>query len=140
MGLPMSGLLTEWLGWETCFYFYGTNLSYFPFNFQKQIQLRVHLKKGCLGIGWYVFWMWLSFEKPHLLMTFVVPFGGCLADYLRTSGKLSTTNVRKIFNCGGFGMEALFLLLVGSTSSTSLAILALILAVGFSGFAISGIF
>ena len=23
VGLPMSGLLTEWLGWETCFYFYG---------------------------------------------------------------------------------------------------------------------
>ncbi len=76
---------------------------------------------------------------PHLCMTFVVPFGGHLADYLRMSGKLSTTNVRKIFNCGGFGMEALFLILVGSTTSTHLAIIALTLAVFFSGFAISGI-
>ncbi|CAG2167172.1 unnamed protein product [Oppiella nova] len=160
VGLPMSGMLTEWLGWETCFYFYG-----------------------CLGLGWYALWMWLSFEKPskhptisreelvfiensigvvnqkpptlqttpwveifksppvyaiiianfcrswtfylllisqpmyfkevfkfdveksgllgalpHLCMTFVVPFGGHLADHLRQSGKLSTTNVRKCFN------------------------------------------
>lgn len=38
----------------------------------------------------------------------------------------------------GFGMEAVFLLVVGSTSSRVLAITALTLAVGFSGFAISG--
>jgi hypothetical protein len=37
-------------------------------------------------------------------------------------------------------MEAVFLLVVGSTSSRVLAITALTLAVGFSGFAISGIF
>lgn len=41
VGLPMSGFLTEHLGWETCFYFYGM-----------------------LGIGWYVVWLWLSFERP----------------------------------------------------------------------------
>lgn len=75
---------------------------------------------------------------PHLCMTFVVPLGGHLADFLRTSGRLTTTNVRKVFNCGGFGMEAFFLILVGSTSSTTFAIIALTLAVGFSGFAISG--
>lgn len=41
VGLPMSGLLTEILGWETCFYFYGM-----------------------LGLGWYAVWLWLSFERP----------------------------------------------------------------------------
>lgn len=200
VGLPMSGFLTEVLGWETCFYFYGF-----------------------LGLAWYASWLWLSFEKPakhptisreelayiesaigfvaskpptlqttpwsaifhsmpvyaiiianfcrswtfylllisqpmyfkevfnfdveksgvlgalpHLCMTFVVPIGGHLADYLRTSGRLSTTNVRKAFNCGGFGLEAFFLILVGSTDNTTFAIVALTLAVGFSGFAISG--
>lgn len=75
---------------------------------------------------------------PHLCMTFVVPFGGHLADFLRRSGKLTTTNVRKAFNCGGFGMEAFFLILVGSTDNTTIAIVCLTLAVGFSGFAISG--
>ena len=75
---------------------------------------------------------------PHLVMTLVVPIGGQMADYLRRSGTMTTTTVRKVFNCGGFGMEAIFLTLVGSTTSTNLAITALILAVGFSGFAISG--
>lgn len=41
IGLPMSGFLTEVLGWETCFYFYGM-----------------------LGLAWYASWLWLSFEKP----------------------------------------------------------------------------
>lgn len=75
---------------------------------------------------------------PHLVMTFIVPLGGRLADHLRKNGILSTTMVRKVFNCGGFGMEAVFLLGVAFTRSTTIAILSLTLAVGFSGFAISG--
>lgn len=38
---------------------------------------------------------------PHLCMSIIVPFGGQLADYLRRSGQMSTTQVRKLFNCGG---------------------------------------
>ena len=38
---------------------------------------------------------------PHLVMAFIVPIGGFLADYLRRRGILSTTIVRKMFNCGG---------------------------------------
>jgi len=34
-------------------------------------------------------------------MTLVVPVGGHLADILRRRNILSTTAVRKIFNCGG---------------------------------------
>lgn len=54
---------------------------------------------------------------PHLIMTVIVPFGGMLADYLRRTGILSTTNVRKIFNCGGFGLEGLFFLVVAHATS-----------------------
>ena len=74
---------------------------------------------------------------PHLTMSCIVPFAGKLADYLRTN-YLSTTVVRKIMNCGGFGMEAVFLLLVAYATNPRLAIGALTVAVGFSGFAISG--
>jgi ACS family sodium-dependent inorganic phosphate cotransporter-like MFS transporter 6/7/8 len=42
-------------------------------------------------------------------MTIIVPFGGQLADYLRRKQIMTTTNVRKLFNCGGFGGEAIFL-------------------------------
>jgi ACS family sodium-dependent inorganic phosphate cotransporter-like MFS transporter 6/7/8 len=38
----------------------------------------------------------------------------------------------------GFGLEAVFLLGVGFTTETSTAIICLTIAVGFSGFAISG--
>lgn len=38
---------------------------------------------------------------PHLVMTIVVPVGGQLADYLRSHNLMSTTNVRKLMNCGG---------------------------------------
>ncbi|CAL4083673.1 unnamed protein product, partial [Meganyctiphanes norvegica] len=76
---------------------------------------------------------------PHLVMTIIVPFGGRLADYIRGNNILSTTNVRKVFNCGGFGMEALFLMCVAFTRDTTTAIVCLTLAVGFSGFAISGL-
>ena len=75
---------------------------------------------------------------PHLVMTIIVPIGGQLADHLRRNGILTTTSVRKIFNCGGFGMEAVFLMVVAYTRDTTVAITALVLAVGFSGFAISG--
>lgn len=75
---------------------------------------------------------------PHLVMTIIVPLGGILADTLRQRHILSTTSVRKIFNCGGFGMEAIFLLVVGLTRNKAVAISALTFAVGFSGFAISG--
>uniref|UniRef100_A0AAX7SN95 Vesicular glutamate transporter 1 n=1 Tax=Astatotilapia calliptera TaxID=8154 RepID=A0AAX7SN95_ASTCA len=75
---------------------------------------------------------------PHLVMTIIVPIGGQIADYLRCNHIMTTTNVRKLMNCGGFGMEATLLLVVGFSHTKGIAITFLVLAVGFSGFAISG--
>ncbi|KAM7396532.1 hypothetical protein PAMP_019566 [Pampus punctatissimus] len=75
---------------------------------------------------------------PHMVMTIIVPIGGQLADFLRSNKIMSTTNVRKLMNCGGFGMEATLLLVVGFSHTRGVAISFLVLAVGFSGFAISG--
>ncbi|KAF7248467.1 Vesicular glutamate transporter 3 [Varanus komodoensis] len=75
---------------------------------------------------------------PHMVMTIIVPIGGQLADCLRSRRILTTTAVRKIMNCGGFGMEATLLLVVGYSQTRGVAISFLVLAVGFSGFAISG--
>lgn len=58
-----------------------------------------------------------------MLMTIIVPLGGLLADYVRKTGLLSTTNVRKVFNCGGFGLEALFFIVVAySTTAVSITL------------------
>ncbi|XP_067135474.1 vesicular glutamate transporter 2-like [Centruroides vittatus] len=200
LGMPLSGMLINNLGWASSFYFYGL-----------------------LGILWYIVWLAVVFERPskhptisaeeriyiehslgnvaqssptlkttpwkailtslpvyaiivanfcrswtfyllmtsqavyftdilhfqldqsgalgalpHLLMTIAVPTGGYLADMLCKKGILTTTSVRKIFNCGGFGLEAIFLLVVGYTRSHAASVVALILAVGVSGFAITG--
>lgn len=75
---------------------------------------------------------------PHLLMTTIVPLGGLLADNIRKKGILTTTSVRKLFNCGGFGLEALFFVVVAYSKTAFAATLALTFGVAFSGFAISG--
>lgn len=75
---------------------------------------------------------------PHLLMTVIVPLGGMLADYIRKKGIMTTTNVRKVFNCGGFGLEALFFIVVAYSTTAFAATTALTFGVAFSGFAISG--
>lgn len=71
-------------------------------------------------------------------MTIVVACGGILADNLRTRQILNTTQVRKLFNCGGFSMEATFFILMAFSNSFKWAIVNLTLGVAFSGFAISG--
>ncbi|XP_063927557.1 vesicular glutamate transporter 1 isoform X2 [Zophobas morio] len=75
---------------------------------------------------------------PHFLMTIIVPSGGILADRLRKKGLLNTTQVRKLFNCGGFGMEATFFLIMAFSDTYVEGMAALTIGVAFSGFAISG--
>lgn len=45
---------------------------------------------------------------------------------------------RKLFNCGGFGMEGLFFLVVAHADTSAGALFALTIGVAFSSFAISG--
>eukprot|EP00112_Aurelia_sp_Birch-Aquarium-sp1_P023445 Seg699.7 transcript_id=Seg699.7/GoldUCD/mRNA.D3Y31 product="Vesicular glutamate transporter 2" protein_id=Seg699.7/GoldUCD/D3Y31 len=75
---------------------------------------------------------------PYLVMIIVVQSGGRLADFLRSSGRLSTTTVRKTFNSAGFIFQGVFMLVVGYTTNKNIAVLALTLAVGFGGLAWSG--
>lgn len=51
----------------------------------KFMEKRFHFKTSEAGI--------IS-ALPHLIMTTIVPFGGILADHLRKSGTMTTTNVR----------------------------------------------
>ncbi|ESO03762.1 hypothetical protein HELRODRAFT_141392, partial [Helobdella robusta] len=201
LGMPLSGILTDYLGWEACFYFYGilgilwlSVWLYFSSESpathksisrdeRSYIESTINENTTAISItkmkipwksfltsspvwaiivanfcrSWSFYLMIITQPKyfldsfhfeiaksgtlsalPHLVMTIVVPIGGFMADTLRKRKILSTTAVRKIFNCGGFGLEALFLLGVGLTKDTVTAISCLTVAVGFSGFAISG--
>lgn len=63
-------------------------------------------------------------------------------DAKATATMMTMIVYRLLLSCGclGFGLEALFLVVVGYTKDTVTAIACLTIAVGFSGFAISGKF
>uniref|UniRef100_A0A671UW01 Solute carrier family 17 member 6 n=1 Tax=Sparus aurata TaxID=8175 RepID=A0A671UW01_SPAAU len=152
IAMPLAGILVQYTGWSSVFYVYGCfGIFWYMFwilvsyespaehptitdeerrYIEESIGESAQLM-GAMEVG-------IVSALPHLVMTIIVPLGGQLADYLRMHNIMSTTMVRKIMNCGGFGMEATLLLVVGYSHSKGVAISFLVLAVGFSGFAISG--
>merc|ERR1711874_757821 len=75
---------------------------------------------------------------PQLFMALFVLLGGHLSDLALKKEVLSVGHVRKLFNCGGYGGEAVFLLVVGYTRSKIVAMIALTAAAASSGFGFSG--
>ncbi|KAM5175047.1 vesicular glutamate transporter 3 isoform 2-T2 [Callospermophilus lateralis] len=151
IAMPLAGVLVQYIGWASVFYIYGMlGIIWYMFwllqayecpaahptiSNEEKTYIETSIGEGAnlasLNVG-------LLSAVPHMVMTIVVPIGGQLADYLRSRKILTTTAVRKIMNCGGFGMEATLLLVVGFSHTKGVAISFLVLAVGFSGFAISG--
>ncbi|XP_062932034.1 vesicular glutamate transporter 3 isoform X2 [Cynocephalus volans] len=151
VAMPLAGVLVQYIGWSSIFYIYGMfGIIWYMFwllqayecpaahptiSNEERTYIETSIGEGAnlvsLNVG-------LLSAVPHMVMTIVVPVGGQLADYLRSRKILTTTAVRKIMNCGGFGMEATLLLVVGFSHTKGVAISFLVLAVGFSGFAISG--
>uniref|UniRef100_A0A8C6G0E7 Solute carrier family 17 member 8 n=1 Tax=Moschus moschiferus TaxID=68415 RepID=A0A8C6G0E7_MOSMO len=151
IAMPLAGVLVQYIGWASVFYIYGIlGIIWYVFwllqayecpaahpsiSQEERTYIETSIGEGAnlvsLSVG-------LLSAVPHMVMTIIVPIGGQLADYLRSRKILTTTAVRKIMNCGGFGMEATLLLVVGFSHTKGMAISFLVLAVGFSGFAISG--
>ncbi|XP_058518457.1 vesicular glutamate transporter 2 isoform X3 [Ochotona princeps] len=152
IAMPLAGILVQYTGWSSVFYVYGSfGMVWYMFwllvsyespakhptitdEERRYIEESIGESANLLGameVG-------MLSAVPHLVMTIIVPIGGQIADFLRSKQILSTTMVRKIMNCGGFGMEATLLLVVGYSHTRGVAISFLVLAVGFSGFAISG--
>ncbi|KAM9673647.1 vesicular glutamate transporter 3 isoform 2-T2 [Trichechus inunguis] len=151
VAMPLAGVLVQYIGWSSVFYIYGMfGIIWYMFwllqayecpaahptiSNEERTYIETTIGEGAnivsLRVG-------LLSAVPHMVMTIIVPIGGQLADYLRSRKVFTTTAVRKIMNCGGFGMEATLLLVVGFSHTKGVAISFLVLAVGFSGFAISG--
>lgn len=78
VGMPLSGILTDYVGWQACFYFYGV-----------------------FGAMWYVFWLWLSFEKPSRHPTItqaeLIYIENSLGQVVQTAPTLKTTPWKNIF-------------------------------------------
>ncbi|XP_062858042.1 vesicular glutamate transporter 2.2 isoform X2 [Trichomycterus rosablanca] len=152
VAMPLAGILVQYSGWSSVFYIYGSfGIVWYMFwilvsyespaehptiTEEERLYIEESIGEGTKLLG--AAEVGMVSALPHLVMTIIVPIGGQLADHLRSKNILSTTTVRKIMNCGGFGMEATLLLVVGFSHSKGVAISFLVLAVGFSGFAISG--
>ncbi|CAG4958814.1 unnamed protein product [Parnassius apollo] len=80
---------------------------------------------------------WLS-AVPYLAMAIVLQFAGHLADWLLKKGILSRTNIRKIFNCGAFLSQTIFMVAAAYSTSVVGCLVFLTIAVGLGGFAWSG--
>ncbi|XP_069674254.1 vesicular glutamate transporter 2-like [Periplaneta americana] len=75
---------------------------------------------------------------PYLVMAIILQFAGHIADWLRSRKILSTTQVRKVFNCGAFISQTVFMLLAAFLLTPVGAVTCLTIAVGLGGFAWSG--
>ena len=70
-------------------------------------------------------------------MAIVVQLSGILADFLRIK-HLTTTQVRKIFTCGAFLVQTIFIIGAAFITNAAGAITCLTVAVGLGGFAWAG--
>ncbi|XP_013392278.1 vesicular glutamate transporter 3 [Lingula anatina] len=75
---------------------------------------------------------------PYLVMGIVVQVGGHIADFLRRSKKLTTTNVRKLFTCGAYVFQTVFMITAAYLMTPAAAITAITIAVGFGGLTWAG--
>ncbi|XP_065056237.1 vesicular glutamate transporter 2.1-like [Rhopilema esculentum] len=75
---------------------------------------------------------------PYMILTLMIQMGGQLADYLRSSGRMSTTTVRKLFTAIGFMSQGVFLIVVGYSTNKYMAIFALVMSVGLGSLAWCG--
>ncbi|XP_046664249.1 vesicular glutamate transporter 2.1-like [Homalodisca vitripennis] len=75
---------------------------------------------------------------PYLLIAFLMPVAGTLADWLRNSEVLTTTQVRKVFICVTFISQAILILLAVHINSVNVTIVCLVLALGLSAFSWAG--
>jgi len=75
---------------------------------------------------------------PYLAMAIVLQLAGHFADWLRSKKFISTTGVRKLFNCGAFLSQTTFMLLAAYLMVPLEVVGCLTVAVGLGGFAWSG--
>jgi len=75
---------------------------------------------------------------PYILMAVVVQISGYLADTFRADGKLSTTHIRKLFTCGAYLGQAIFMILTALIMSRGTSTVFLSLALGLGGLTWAG--
>lgn len=75
---------------------------------------------------------------PYLSISILLIPTSYVADRVQKSGKMTTTQVRKYFQCGGFLLQASFVLLTAYFIDPIYSIAALVMSGGFGSFSVVG--
>lgn len=75
---------------------------------------------------------------PYLTMGILLGVSGYLADWTQEKGYLTTTQVRRYFNCGAFLAQTVFMMLAAYLLHPVTSMVCITIAVGFGAFAWSG--
>uniref|UniRef100_A0A1A9W4V1 Sialin n=1 Tax=Glossina brevipalpis TaxID=37001 RepID=A0A1A9W4V1_9MUSC len=75
---------------------------------------------------------------PYLAMGILLGVSGYLADWLQVKGYLTTTQVRRYFNCGAFLAQTVFMILTAYLLDPTWSVVCITIAVGLGAFAWSG--
>lgn len=75
---------------------------------------------------------------PYLTMGILLFVAGYLADWSQVKGYLTTTQVRRYFNCGAFLAQTVFMMLAAFLLHPVTSMVCITIAVGFGAFAWSG--
>lgn len=71
-------------------------------------------------------------------MGILLGVSGYLADWTQVKGYLTTTQVRKYFNCGAFLAQTIFMMLAAYLLEPTISVVCITIAVGLGAFAWSG--
>lgn len=75
---------------------------------------------------------------PYLTMGILLGVSGYLADWTQVKGYLTTTQVRRYFNCMAFLAQTIFMMLAAYLLDPVISVLCITIAVGLGAFAWSG--
>ena len=75
---------------------------------------------------------------PYLTMGILLGVSGYLADWTQVKGYLTTTQVRRYFNCGAFLAQTVFMMLAAYLLEPTISVVCITIAVGLGAFAWSG--
>ena len=75
---------------------------------------------------------------PYLTMGILLGVSGYLADWVQIKGYLTTTQVRRYFNCGAFLAQTVFMILTAYLLDPTWSVVCITISVGLGAFAWSG--
>ncbi|KAK9870666.1 hypothetical protein WA026_008228 [Henosepilachna vigintioctopunctata] len=128
---PWKSILTSLPVWSVVFAHFSENWGFYTLMTQLPKYMKDVLDFDLAKTG-------LMSALPYLAMSIMLPLSGQFGDWLIVKEVLSVTYVRKIFNCGAFFSQTVFMIGTAYATSATVSMVCLILAVGLGGFAWAG--